>query len=112
MNLSGQRALSQVAPRIGHVDPAKFRHSPSVHGRPGALDFMALHDAHSLDTNVDFIHRRLIEPKSGIGAHFHNQCEEMFVILNGEAQFTIDGRTSPLKGLAGAPCQMERTGDD
>src|SRR5438034_2910021 len=33
-------------------------------------------------------------------------CEEMFVILDGEAQFTIDGRTSVLKGPAGAPCRM------
>jgi mannose-6-phosphate isomerase-like protein (cupin superfamily) len=48
----------------------------------------------------------VIQPKSGIGAHFHNQCEEMFVILDGEAQFTIDGRTSVLKGPAGAPVRM------
>ena len=49
---------------------------------------------------------RVIEPKSGIGAHFHNYCEEMFVILDGEAQFTINGRTSTLKGPAGAPARM------
>ena len=67
---------------------------------------MALFDAHSLDTNLYFLHRGVIEPKSGIGAHFHNQCEEMFVIFDGEAQFTIDGRTSLLKGPAGAPCRM------
>ena len=30
----------------------------------------------------------------------------MFVILDGEAQFTIDGRTSTLKGPAGAPARM------
>jgi mannose-6-phosphate isomerase-like protein (cupin superfamily) len=99
-------AREPLAARIGHADPTKFRHSPSVHGGPGALDFMALLDAHSLDTNLYFIHRGVIEPKSGIGAHFHNQCEEMFVILDGEAQFTIDGRTSLLKGPAGAPCRM------
>ena len=67
---------------------------------------MVLLDAHALDTNLLFMHRGVLEPKSGIGAHFHNQCEEMFVILNGEAQFTIDGRTSLLKGPAGAPCRM------
>ena len=48
----------------------------------------------------------MIPPKSGIGHHFHNQCEEMFNIFDGEAQFTIDGRTSLLKGPAGAPCRM------
>jgi mannose-6-phosphate isomerase-like protein (cupin superfamily) len=99
-------AREPLAARIVHTDPAKFRHNPAVHGGPGALDYMVLLDSHSLDTNLYFIHRGVIEPKSGIGAHFHNQCEEMFVILDGEAQFSIDGRTSLLKGPAGAPCRM------
>src|SRR5204863_653640 len=34
------------------------------------------------------------------------QCEEMFIVLDGEAQFTIDGHTSVLKGPAGAPVRM------
>jgi mannose-6-phosphate isomerase-like protein (cupin superfamily) len=99
-------AREPLAARISHTDPAKYQRSSSVHGGPGALDLMALFDSHSLDTNLAFIHRGVIEPKSGIGAHFHNECEEMFVILDGEAQFTIDGRTSVLKGPAGAPCRM------
>jgi mannose-6-phosphate isomerase-like protein (cupin superfamily) len=101
--LAGREPLAE---RISHTDPAKFRNSPSVHGGPGALNYMALMDSHTLDTNLYFIHRGVIQAKSGIGAHFHNQCEEMFVILDGEAQFTIDGRTSLLKGPAGAPCRM------
>jgi mannose-6-phosphate isomerase-like protein (cupin superfamily) len=99
-------AREPLAQRIVHTDPAKFRPSKSVHGGAGQLDYMALFDAHSLDTNLFFLHRGVIQPKSGIGAHFHNQCEEMFVIFDGEAQFTIDGRTSVLKGPAGAPCRM------
>jgi mannose-6-phosphate isomerase-like protein (cupin superfamily) len=35
--------------------------------------------------------------------------EEMFVIFDGEAEFTIDGRTARLKGPAGAPCRMGRS---
>src|SRR4029453_7709832 len=41
-----------------------------------------------------------------VGAHFHNQFEEVFVIFDGEAQFTIDGHTSVLKAPAGAPVRM------
>jgi mannose-6-phosphate isomerase-like protein (cupin superfamily) len=70
------------------------------------MQFMALFDSHALDTNLFFLHRGVLEPKSGIGAHFHNDCEEMFVIFDGEAQFTIDARTSVLKGPAGVPCRM------
>jgi len=99
-------AREPLAARIAHTDPTKFRHSPAVHNGPGALNYMALFDFHTLDTNLDFLHRGVIEPKSGIGAHYHNTCEEMFVIFDGEAQFTIDGHTSTLKGPAGAFCRM------
>jgi mannose-6-phosphate isomerase-like protein (cupin superfamily) len=102
-------ANSQVLPlaeRIVHTEPSKYRASPRVHGGPGQLNYMGLFNASSLDTNLYFLHRGVIQPKSGIGAHFHNQCEEMFVIFDGEAQFTIDGRTSVLKGPAGAPVRM------
>src|SRR5947207_10630752 len=99
-------AREPLAQRIVHTDPSKYRPSKAVHRGAGQLDYMALFDAHSLDTNLFFLHRGIIQPKSGIGAHFHNQCEEMFVIFDGEAQFTIDGRTSLLKGPAGAPCRM------
>jgi mannose-6-phosphate isomerase-like protein (cupin superfamily) len=101
--LAGREPLIQ---RIAHTDPAKYRPSKAVHEGAGQLDYMALLDAHSLDTNLFFLHRGVIQPKSGIGAHFHNQCEEMFVIFDGEAQFTIDGRTSLLRGPAGALCRM------
>jgi mannose-6-phosphate isomerase-like protein (cupin superfamily) len=99
-------AREPLAQRIAHTDPAKYRSVTAVHGGAGQLDLMVLLDAHSLETNLCFLHRGVLEPKSGIGHHFHNQCEEMFVIFDGEAQFTIDGRTSVLKGPAGALCRM------
>src|ERR1035441_3615823 len=104
--ISPLAAREPLAQRIAHTDPAKYRVAKGVHGGAGQMDFMALLDAHSLDTNLYFLHRGILEPKSGIGHHFHNQCEEMFVIFDGEAQFTIDGRTSVLKGPAGALCRM------
>ena len=91
-------ARAPLAQRIIHTDPAKYRPSKAVHEGAGQLDYLPLFDYHDLDTNLFFLHRGIIEPKSGIGHHFHNQCEEMFVIFDGEAQFTIDGRTSLIKG--------------
>ena len=99
-------AREPLAQRIAHTDPAQYRPAKAVHGGVGQMDFMGLLDAHALETNLLFLHRGILEPKSGIGHHFHNQCEEMFVIFDGEAQFTIDGRTSVLKGPAGALCRM------
>src|SRR4030095_9626539 len=95
-----------LAERIAHNDPSRYRPSPSVHGGPGQLNYFALFNGDVLDTNLWFLHRGVIQAKSGIGQHSHNYGEEMFVILDGEAQFTIDGRTSTLKGPAGAPARM------
>jgi mannose-6-phosphate isomerase-like protein (cupin superfamily) len=92
--------------RIARDDPSRYRTSSSVHGGAGQLRFFGMFGGDALDTNLWFLHRGVIAPKSGIGAHFHNYCEEMFVILDGEAQFTIDGRTATLKGPAGAPARM------
>lgn len=96
--------------RIGHTDPSRYRQAKSVHaGAPGGLNYMGLFDAYSLNTNLIFLHRGVIPPNGGIGHHYHNQMEEMFVIFDGEAQFTVDGRTSVLQGPAGAPCRMGRS---
>jgi mannose-6-phosphate isomerase-like protein (cupin superfamily) len=91
--------------RIAHSDPSRYRASTGVHGGPGRLNYFALFGGDVLDTNLWFVHRGVLEPRSGIGAHFHNYCEEMFVILDGEAQFTIDGRTASVKGPAGVLCR-------
>jgi len=101
----GPQRLS-LADRIAHYDPARRNPSPAVHGGPGKLDYFAMFNGNAVDTNLWFLHRGTIDPHSGIGAHFHNYCEEMFVIFDGEAQYTIDGRTALLKGPAGAPARM------
>jgi mannose-6-phosphate isomerase-like protein (cupin superfamily) len=104
--LTPLNALEPLASRIVHTVPANYRPATSVHAGAGKMAFTSLLDFHSLDTNLQFLHRGVIDPHSGIGHHFHNNCEEMFVILDGEAQFTIDGRTSVLKGPAGAPALL------
>lgn len=92
--------------RIAHTDPSTFRKAKSVHAGAGELHFTGLFDAQTFSTNVIFLHRGVIPPGGGIGHHFHNHMEEMFVIFDNEAQFTMDGRTSVIKGPAGAPCRM------
>ena len=99
-------AAVPLSQRIGHTDPAKYRELKAVHEGAGSMQFEVALDAQALSTNLLFVHRGVLQPHSGIGEHFHNQCEEMFVILDGEAQFTIDGRTAVLKGPAGAPDRL------
>jgi len=92
--------------RIGHYVPEKAQSFTGVHDGAGSMKIEPMMDDKSLSTDLLFWHRGVIEPYSGIGEHFHNRCEEMFVILSGEAEFTVNGRTSLLKAPVGAPDRM------
>lgn len=98
----GQAPLAQ---RIRHTDPSTYTRSRS-HESAGDMACERLLTGDSMATNLLFIDRCRIMPGGGVGHHFHNRCEEMFIIFGDEAQFTIDGRTSAVKGPAGAPCRM------
>jgi mannose-6-phosphate isomerase-like protein (cupin superfamily) len=92
--------------RVVHTDPSKYRDAPRVHGGAGTLSYTGLLGPEDFNVNLIFLHRGVLQPKSGIGHHFHNQMEEMFVIFDNKAQFTIDGRTAEFTGPGGAPCRM------
>ncbi len=94
-----------LASRIGHTDPSKYVSSRS-HNSAGEIACELLVPPSALDINLNFMHRCRIMPGGGVGHHFHNTNEEMFIVFDGEAQFTIDGRTAVLKGTVGAPCRM------
>ena len=100
-----QEATDSQSSRIVHTDPAAFRQSAAVHGGAGSMAFAALLNRGAVTPEFNFLHRGVIPPGAGIGHHFHNTVEEMFVILDGEAQFTIDGRTATVKGPAGVICR-------
>lgn len=92
--------------RIVYNDPVKYRKLAAVHAGAGNMEFTQLIGRNELSTNFLYLHSGVIHPKSGIGHHFHHNIEEMYVILNGEAEFTINGRTSKIKAPAIVPCKM------
>jgi len=98
-------AAGALAQRIAHTDPAAYRLLSAVHGGAGSMSFAALLNRGAVTPEFNFLHRGVIPAGAGIGHHFHNVVEEMFVILDGEAQFTIDGRTASVKGPAGVLCR-------
>lgn len=101
----GPATPGALAQRIAHTDPAAYRQLSAVHGGAGSMSFAALLNRGAVTPEFNFLHRGVIPAGSGIGHHFHNVVEEMFVILDGEAQFTIDGRTASVKGPAGVLCR-------
>lgn len=101
-----QTPAASLQQRIVHYDESKVRTCSPCHLGQGAAMFFALLSPASLDAPLNFLHRGYVAPHSSIGHHFHNRAEEMFFIFDGEAQFTVDGRTSTIKGPAAVPVRM------
>lgn len=95
-----------VKERIIKNDPKKYKDLSAVHAGAGTMAFTELIGRTELSTNFLYLHAGVINGKSGIGHHFHHTIEEMYLILNGEAEFTINGRTSVIKAPAVVPCKM------
>jgi mannose-6-phosphate isomerase-like protein (cupin superfamily) len=95
-----------LAQRIQHTEPGKYRQLTAVHAGAGNMAFAGLLARGAVTPHFNFLHRGEIPAGSGIGHHFHNTAEEMFVILGGEAQFTVDGRTAVVKGPAAVLCKQ------
>jgi mannose-6-phosphate isomerase-like protein (cupin superfamily)/heme-degrading monooxygenase HmoA len=95
-----------LSSRVVHNDPAKYRQLSAVHAGAGQMKFAGLLGSQALATNLLYLHAGEIPDKAGIGQHFHHGIEEMYVIFDGEAEFTVNGRTSKIKGPAVVPCKM------
>lgn len=92
--------------RVVNNDPSKYRQLPAVHAGAGQMKFTGLIGSQALATNLLYLHAGEIPDKAGIGQHFHHTIEEMYVIFDGEAEFTVNGHTSKIKGPAVVPCKM------
>ncbi len=104
--ISLSASAQTISKRVIYNDPAKYRTLNAVHAGAGQMAFTQLIGRSELATNFLYLHSGVINSKSGIGHHFHHTIEEMYVLLNGEAEFTINGRTSKIKAPAVVPCKM------
>lgn len=102
LSASAQTLSKRVVPN----NPANYRLLSSVHAGAGQMKFTELIGRNALSTNFLYLHAGEIHAKGGIGHHFHHTIEEMYVLLDGEAEFTVNGRTSRLKGPVVVPCKM------
>jgi mannose-6-phosphate isomerase-like protein (cupin superfamily) len=99
-------ASSAVAAPIFHTDPARYQEVQKVHSGAGSLRFMTLVDGSIFNTNLLFIHRGVLSPHSSIGHHIHRHIEEMYVIFDNRARFTVNGAAAELGAGAMVPCLM------
>jgi mannose-6-phosphate isomerase-like protein (cupin superfamily) len=93
-----------LAERIGHTDQSKAFAGKNVHQGTGTLYMQTLLGRGAI-TGLNFMHHGPLMPKSSIGHHFHTNSDEMFLILDGDCEFTVNGQTALIEGPVGVPCK-------
>lgn len=91
--------------RIVHQDPADYRESPAHFGA-GPIEYTEMIGRNDMASNFLYLHAGRIPVGGGIGHHFHHSIEEMYVVLSGEAEFTINGHTSVLEAPVVVPNKL------
>ena len=102
-NSQQQKPKAPLAQRIGHYDKSKAFAGKNVHDGTGTLYMQTLLNRDAV-TNLNFMHKGPLMPKSSIGHHFHFDSDEMFLILDGDCEFTVNGHTAALPAPVGVPC--------
>jgi mannose-6-phosphate isomerase-like protein (cupin superfamily) len=99
-----KEGVTPLNTRIGHSDLAKAMPGKNVHQGTGTVGMQTLLGRGAVK-NLAFMHHGPLGAKSSIGHHFHTNSDEMFLILDGDCQFTVNGQTALIKGPVGVPCK-------
>ena len=93
---------------FGRHDPAKYMPPAQYgHGGAGSVQYMELTPREKFTTQFLFVHRGILNPRSGLGEHAHRWMEEMYYVMDGStAEFTVNGITSELPGPCMVLCPM------
>ena len=64
----------------------------SSHDGSGPVDLYEIWEKSDFLSNIDFVDRVVIPPRSTVGTHRHGDNEEMYIVLSGTADMTIEGK--------------------
>ena len=96
-------------PIYSRTEPSQYFESRHCHGGAGSLMYMSLLGEGNkavFETNLLFIHRGVMLPRSGLGEHLHRHMEEMYITFDGCIQHTVNGRTAELPPGSTVLCSM------
>lgn len=107
--VSAQQTGTPVYQSWDKVEFVAYDAKTQCHGGKGKLPLGTLIKNSVFQTNMHDTSCGTIPPNSSIGEHVHRKMEEMFIILNTTAEFTIDGKTSLLPARSMVVCNEYHT---
>ncbi len=106
---SHSEAQQTGTPIYGSTNPSEFTEYSSLHKGAGKVRGGGLFSSGVFKTNFSGVSRAHIPPGASIGEHLHRNVEEVFIILNAPAQFTVNGKTSELPAMSMVVCNLNNS---
>lgn len=75
--------------------PAEF--CEGSHDGKGPYELHEIWSGSDFQSNIDFIDRVVIPPNSTVGYHKHGNNEEMYIVLEGSGEMTLNGKRTAIK---------------
>lgn len=104
--LAGSPVLARQnsRPLSANITRTPYRDVADCHKGAGTIRLTSIIDADTFETNFLAVSRAELPPGTSIGEHLHRHMEEMFIILNAPAQYTVNGHTAELPAGSCVPC--------
>jgi len=67
------------------------------HDGKGPYDLHEIWSSSDFQSKIDFIDRVVIPPNSTVGYHKHTHNEEMYIVLAGSGEMTLNGKKTAIK---------------
>jgi len=96
-------------PVYARMSPSEFEDVPRPHQGAGILRLKTYLTSDVFRTNMHAVSRASIPPGASIGEHVHRHMEEIFIILNAPAQFTVNGVTAELPARSMVVCNTNNS---
>lgn len=69
----------------------------AIHGGQGLCPHACVIRAEELDTPLRFVNYTVLPPQASFGDHVHGDDNELYIVLEGEGVYTVNGKASPVK---------------
>ena len=94
--VSAAEPQQKGTPISASTNTTEYKENKHLHGGAGIVWGTSLLSSDVFKTNIHGVSRAKIPPGASIGEHIHRHMEEIFIILNAPAQFTVNGKTAEL----------------
>ncbi|MFC1693807.1 cupin domain-containing protein [Candidatus Latescibacterota bacterium] len=91
---------------FGLNNPHDYKEHPNLYGGIGTINYVEQFSSDDYTTLHQFCRVGVIPPKSSIGEHRLSDGEELFIILKGQVDVTVNGHTGRIADRTMIPCKL------